>query len=112
MRQILLLAALVFAAGCAGPNVDVTKTAKGFYPATDPNDVDILFTKPDRPFTELGAISSDGWSLSDTAKLHNALRAKAAPLGATSVIVMQTGVVGDGWGHFTRWSSGVAIRFK
>ncbi len=112
MRQTLLMTVVVaLIAGCA-PNVDVTKTSKGFYQPTDPNDVEIIFTKPDRPFVELGSVTSNGWHPSDTAKLHNALRAKAAPLGASSVIVLNSGLTPDGWGGFTMWSTGVAIRYK
>lgn len=105
----MAITALALCCGCA-PNVDITKTAKGFYQPTDPNDVEILMTRPDRPYTELGVISSNGWMPSDTAKMHNALRAKAAPLGANAVLITQSGII-PGYVP-TMWTNGVAIRWR
>jgi hypothetical protein len=109
-KIFVVVCLLFFVCGCA--NVDVTKTAKGFNAPTDPNDVEILQTKPDRPFTELGSITSTGWAPSDTAKLHNALRSKAAPLGANAVVILNSGMTPDGWGNMRMWSTGVAIRYR
>lgn len=88
--------------------VDVTKTGKGAYAATVADDVEILMTKPDRSFTELGAITVSGWHPSATAKMHNALRTKAAPLGANAVILLNTGLDVNG----QLWGNGVAIRWN
>jgi hypothetical protein len=112
MRYTLLtICVLGCLASCA--TVDVTKTSKGFAAPTNPNDVEILQTKPDRPFTELGSIATTGWSPSDTAKLHNALREKAAPLGANAVIIISSGMTPTGsFGAMKMWSNGVAIRYK
>ncbi len=105
---ICILSGLV---GCA--TVDVTKTSKGFDAPTKPNDVEIFQTRPDRPFTELGSIATTEWAPSDTAKLHNALREKAAPLGANAVIIVSSGMAPTGsWGTMQMWSNAVAIRFK
>lgn len=94
------------------PNVDVTKTSKGFNAATDPNNVEVLMTKPDRRFIELGTVSTADWSPSDTAKMHNALRAKAAPLGAQAVVIISSGQVPTGaWGTMRMWVNAVAIKF-
>jgi len=112
MRSFLMVGVLaMFCAGCS--TVDVTKTSKGYFAPTNPNDIEILQTKPDRPFTELGAISTTGWAPSDTAKLHNALRSKAAPLGANAVIITSSGMTPTGaFGSMQMWSNGVAIRYR
>ena len=101
---VLGLIALV-ATSCAV--VDVTKTSKGVYPATDPNEVEILMTKPDKPYVELATVSTRNWNPGSTAKMHNALRAKAAPLGASAVILLNSGIDYNGY----LWSTGAAVRY-
>ena len=112
LRNMLLIGVLgLFCSACS--TVDVTKTSKGYFAPTNSNDIEILQTKPDRPFTELGAISTTGWAPSDTAKLHNALRSKAAPLGANAVIITSSGMTPTGaFGSMQMWSNGVAIRYR
>lgn len=99
--------------GCYHPTTDITKTAKGLYDPTKPDVVEILETKPDRRFVELGSISGNGWKPSETAKMHNDLRAKAADLGANAVLITNSGIVHD---HDTDldllWVTGVAIRWE
>jgi len=109
---LIVVAATFFTTGCG--TVDITKTAKGFHPPTDPNEVEILMTKPDnRPYEELGAINATGFQPSETAKMHNALRTKAAPLGANAVIITGSGMVnGGGWGGVQQYVTGVAIKWK
>lgn len=97
---------LVWVGGCA--SVDVTKTAKGFYEPTNAGDIEILMTVPDRKYVELGTVSTTGWTTGDTAKMHNALRAKTAPLGADAVILTDTGRDYNGY----LWGNGVAIKFE
>lgn len=113
MKRLSLLLLVSFAAfafsGCA--SVDVTKTASGFYEPTDPNKVEILKTKPDRKFTELGTVTVTGFDSKEVAKMHNAIRAKAAPLGANAVIITDEGLVPKGFGNYERWCTGVAIHF-
>jgi hypothetical protein len=112
IKSLALLATLIaslFITGCA--SVDVTKTAKGFNAPTNPNDIEILMTKPDRHYEELGTINCVGFQPSETAKMHNALRAKAAPLGANAIILTGTGMVNDGWG-IKQYAVGVAIAWK
>lgn len=104
---ILLLLAL---AGCA--SVDVTKTAKGFYDSTDPNEVEILKTRPDKSYVELGTVTVTGFPPTETAKMHNAIRAKSANLGATAVILTDEGMVREPWVGLRRWATGVAIRYQ
>jgi hypothetical protein len=96
-------------AGCAA--VDVTKTAKGFYDPTNANDVEILRTRPEKPYVELGTVTASGFSPSDSAKMHNAIRDKSAPLGANAVILVEEGLLPGGFGP-KRWATGVAIRYK
>lgn len=100
---------LMLVVGCA--SVDITKTAKGYYEPTNPNDIDILMTGSEKPFIELGSVTVTGFAPDETAKMHNAIRAKAAELGATAVIIKQEGIVSDGWG-MKKWAMGAAIRYK
>ena len=104
--SIIIAASLT---ACA--SVDVTKTAKGFYNSTDANNVEILKTVPKRSYEELGTVTVTGFNPSDTAKMHNAVRAKSAALGANAVIFTEEGIINDGW-SLSRWATGVAIVFK
>ena len=108
-RYCLLFIVTIFILGCA--SVDVTKTAKGFYEPTNPNDIDILLTGCDKPYIELGSVTVTGFDPSETAKMHNAIRAKAAELGANAVIIRSEGISGQGLG-MKRWAMGAAIRYK
>jgi len=109
LTLLIALATVICFTGCQ--TVDVTKTAKGFHAPTKPDDVEILMTKPDRAYEELGSINAVGFQPSETAKMHNALRAKAAPLGANAVILTGTGMVNNGWG-ISQYAVGVAIAWK
>ena len=112
MRLLHIAAALVAAlfVGCA--SVDVTKTAKGFYDKTNPNEVEILKTRPERSYEELGTVTATGFAPAETAKMHNAIRTKSAALGAQAVILTEEGMLPDGWGGIRKWATGVAIRYK
>jgi hypothetical protein len=109
-KMIILigLCMLVVISGCA--SVNVTKTAKGYFDPTNPDDVEILVTVPHfiPPYIELATVTTYRWETNATAKMHNSLRAKCAPLGANAVILGSSGI--DYNGYF--WSSGVAIRYK
>ena len=107
---ITAVIAIALFTGCQ--SVDITKTSKGYSAPTNPNDVQVLMTRPDRPYEELGTINATGFNSGDTAKMHNALRAKAAPLGANAVIVTGSGMVNAGWGGMKQWVTGVAIKWK
>jgi len=109
-KTILLALVCWLVVGCA--EVDVTKTAKGFYNPTDPNEVEILKTRPAKSYEELGTVTATGFSPSESALMHNAIRAKSAALGATAVILTEEGIIRDGWGGTRRWATGVAIRYK
>ena len=103
IAAILVAASLV---GCA--TVDVTKTAKGFYDKTDPNEVQILKTRPERSYEELGTVTAVKFPPKETAKMHNAIRTKSAALGANAVILTEEGILPNA----KKWATGVAIRFK
>ena len=95
--------------GCA--SVTITKTAKGYFAPTDPDEIEILITVPERTnrdFVELATVTTQKWSTKKTAKMHNSLRAKCAPLGANAVILGSSGIDHNGY----YWASGVAIRYK
>ncbi|MGE0108873.1 MAG: hypothetical protein AB7S81_03800 [Bdellovibrionales bacterium] len=110
MKKLLILGTALILAACA--NVDITKTSSGFYDPTDPNLVEILKTRPERSYEELGTLTVTGFDSAETAKMHNAIRAKAAPLGSNAVIITEEGMVPGGWGTFKRWATGVAVRYK
>lgn len=103
------LAVSMFLVGCA--SVDVTKTHVGSYDPTNPNDVEILKTLPSRAYEELGTVTAAGFAISETAKLHNAVRSKAAELGANAVVLTDEGVIQGGWTR-EKWATGVALRYK
>jgi hypothetical protein len=93
---------------CGCSIVTVTKTAKGYYEPTSPDNVEVLVTVPQRDFIELATVTTQRWSTRKTAKMHNSLRAKCAPLGADAVVLGSSGI--DYNGYF--WASGVAIRYN
>lgn len=98
----------VMVGGCA--TVDVTKTAKGFFPATKPDDVEILMTKASHEYVELATVTTTNWQPSETAKMHNAIRVKTAELGANAVLITASGI---GPGDKNKmWTTGVAIKYK
>jgi len=110
MQRLCLLGVLfmlLMMCGCA--SVNVTKTSKGYFDPTVPDEIEILVTVPQqRPFIELATVTTQRWKTQETAKMHNSLRAKCAPLGANAVILGSSGI--DYNGYF--WASGVAIRYK
>lgn len=101
----LILGAALFA-GCV--TTDVTKTGKGHFDPTDPNKVEILMTKPEREFVELGSVSAARFKPKQTAKMHNALRNKSAALGADAVVILNSGIDPSA----KLWATGVAVRYK
>ena len=107
-RLMSLILALLLTA-CA--SVNITKTGKGFNEPTNPASVEILKTVPSKKFVELGTLTVTGFSSTASAKMHNAMRAKAATLGATGVIITDQGLIPVGWGNYESWATGVAIKY-
>ncbi|HBU07652.1 MAG TPA: hypothetical protein DEA99_00245 [Candidatus Omnitrophica bacterium] len=101
-----LLCVVLMICGCA--TIYITKTGKGYFPPTDPDEIEILITKPDRSFTEIATVTTQNWATAEAAKMHNSLRTKSAPLGANAVILISSGIAPNG----RYWASGVAIRYK
>jgi hypothetical protein len=113
MKSILnLITIATFATlfvSCGG-TVDITKTSSGYFDPTDPAKVQILKTTPDWKYTELGTVDVNGFKPGDTAKMHNAIRAKAAPLGASAVIITDESTYYQPYVGVVKTISGVAIR--
>ncbi len=105
----ILTLGILLGTGCAA--VDVTKTAKGFFSPTRPDDVEVFMTLPQRAYVELDTVSTTNWAPSETAKMHNAMRAKTAPLGAHAVVIMESGII-RAHNSNRMWSTGVALRYK
>ena len=103
------MAAILLLTACA--SVEIMKTNKGFYEPTKPAEVEILKTVPPKRYVELGTVTVSGFSSKESAKMHNAIRAKSSSLGATAVILTQEGLIPTGFGNFQRWATGVAIRY-
>jgi len=109
-------ALMVFAVGCGLPSliggmqVDVTKTAKGLNPPSKPDDIEILMLRPTRDYVELGTVSVHNCPLGDKARMHNALRAKTASLGADAVVLQNSGIYRDGDFYYL-WATGAAIKY-
>ena len=100
-------------AGCFSNYVDATKTAKGFTAPTDPNNIEVLRTKPERHYLELGTLTTSDWALGDTAKMYNALRSRGAEMGADAVLIISSGQnVDPFWGTTFMWCSAVAIQYQ
>ena len=106
IRLLVLVMVLFTIAACA--SVDVTKTGKGFYEPTNPNDVEIIFTAPENNYIELASVTAAKHQPAQSAKMHNSLRSKAAPLGATHVLLLNQGIDPSG----LLWATGVAIRVE
>lgn len=104
-----LITSCLLMAGCAV--VDVTKTSKGFTNPTDANVVEILKTRPEKSYIELGTVTATGFQPATTAKMHNAIRAKSATLGADAVILTEEGIVPGGFSG-KKWATGVAIKYQ
>ena len=108
-RILRLVLPLVLLASCA--DVDVTKTAKGYYDPTPASNIEIMRTRPEgRQYFELGVVSASGFGVGDVAEMHNVIREKSATLGAHAVILTGEGITGDGLVK-QRWCTGAAIRW-
>jgi hypothetical protein len=56
-------------------------------------------------------VDVQGFSPRQTAKMHNAIRAKAGPIGADAVIITDEGILQSGF-SVVKYASGVAIKYK
>jgi len=91
VTRILATAALIAAAGCAGPSVSTIRYPNvPDFPQTDPARVQILRTEPARPHQRLGEITADltGSSAPAAHEVEENLRVAAAKLGADAVVLV------------------------
>jgi hypothetical protein len=93
-RHVAVLPVLLLAIGCAY-GTDATRTGKGHFDPTDPNDVRILHEFPSTEHTEIGVVTVTVRP-GETAKAHNSLREEAARMGGTLVVITASGVYSDG----------------
>ena len=110
LKYAITVALCGFTLSCA--TVDITKTGAGYFDPVDPSRVEILKTRPDKPYVELGTLDIAGFKPRDTAKMHNAIRTKAAPLGANAVIITDENILRDPYAGAVKYASAVAIRYK
>lgn len=111
IKFLIVLAVSLLMTGC-GAVVDFTKTSKGHYSATNPNNVEILQTLPKHGFVELGTFSTYRWNPKNTAKMHNALREKSSDLGADAVVIQSSGInQASKYSAASLWCTGVAVKF-
>ena len=113
-KILLCSLALSIICSCAG-RVAVTKTGIGFYEPTNPNDVRILKTIPDRKYVELGTVivsNVSPYEPEETANMYNELKTKSAVLGADAVILTDEGFIEQEHTYPKYWAMGVAVKFK
>ena len=111
-KILLCSLALSIICSCAG-RVAVTKTGIGFYEPTNPNDVRILKTIPDRKYVELGPVIASNFYSSAFADMYNEIKTKAAVLGADAVIITDEGFVMPTDSSTSKyWATGVAVKFE
>lgn len=84
-RLIIPLLALLTLS--CGPTVDVTKTSGTALTPTTPANVQILYAPPTRAYDEIGLLSTRNNPSYGMDKAENAMREKAATLGADAVIL-------------------------
>ncbi len=106
------LLASILLTGCG--TVEITKTGRGFHNPTNPNNVEILMTQPKRSYEELGVFKASTFSRTETAVMHNAIRTKAAELGANAALITSEGYNPPGSSEDIplRWAKGVALRLQ
>ena len=118
MRNIaFLLGSLAFVAGCSTSGVAIPLGTKT-YPPTSANSIAILAEPPSRPFTDVALV--DGTAATDDyftqertqAAALNAMKDKAAELGAHAIIITSKGNRPYGGSLWEKLQiSGKAIRF-
>ena len=109
----ILLCSLALSIICSCTTVTVMKTGSGFYEPTNPNDVRILKTIPDRKYVELGTVIASNFYSSAFADMYNEIKTKAAVLGADAVILTDEGfTVSAEFATPKYWATGVAVKFE
>jgi hypothetical protein len=90
LALVTAAAALFLGAGCNTAPITTTQALGGpAFPPSDPTKVEILRTMPTRPHVRLGEIRAESSSTStEVAKIEDAIRQKAAKLGAEAAVVV------------------------
>lgn len=100
---------MIAIAGCTTGSA--TRTSSTTYQPTDSSSVEILFEKPDRPYTVIGHVRSDGSDIASDDAVYRAMQKEAAELGANAIIVNET--VSGGFMEMRNKRAGaLAIRWK
>lgn len=81
----LMIVAVIGLAGCSG--IETVKLTNQKFPATKAENVQILTTKPDRPYTEIAILKSDKYDSDEEQKLLHKMQKDAAELGADAIII-------------------------
>lgn len=108
-RLLVLFVMCCVMIGCA--SIDVTKTSDQVYPPTDAKDVEFLRVTPYRAYEQLATFEVSGFDQSQTVTMHNAMRIRAATLGADAVILTSESVVPSSMGGHDLVGTGIAIRY-
>lgn len=94
--------------GCKGPKVYVSKTGhREVLPPTSPDAVEVLKTKPDRPYYEVASLYAARFKIKNVFQIPNDLKKDAAVLGADAVVITSEGNDGK-----RAWASATAIKYK
>ena len=112
LRLLLSTVLMTVSFVACGPIIDVVKTGNDVREATDPNSVEILRAPPQRDFEQLGTVAAHGFALDESAKMHDALRINSGLLGAHAIVILREGFLYRGFGDYTRWATGMAIRYR
>lgn len=91
MKRLVLILLALSLFGCFTASVKLTTNEK--FPPTDPEQVELFFEIPNRPYQEIGIVSAS-WDFGYVLQAINTLRAKAAEVGADAVILRQAGCYG------------------
>ena len=111
-KTILLLPVIATFASVIGcSSVNVTKTAQGSYSPTNPSNVQILKTVPQGKYVEVGSVAVNGFKITDTARMNDTLRAKAALIGADAVVLNNEGITPEA-GQMKLWGTGFALKYQ
>jgi hypothetical protein len=107
----ILLAVVTSMSLVSCATVDITKTASGYFAPKPASSVRILKTRPTNNYTEIATVDVNGFSPKQTAKMHNAIRSKAGPIGADAVIITDEGLIPAGF-SVKKYASGVAVKYR
>jgi hypothetical protein len=94
--------------GCKGPKVYISKTGTGgLLPPKSPDAVEVLKSKPDRPYYEVASMYAARFKIKNVFQIPKDLKKDAAVLGADAVLITSEGNDGS-----RAWASAAAIKYK